>query len=71
LATFEHCPIVPVSAHDLQGPVQAVAQQTPWAHTAEAHSASAEQKAPIGFLPQELAVQTLPGVQLASAVHWA
>ncbi len=62
--------MLPDSAHDLQGPLQAVAQQTPWAHTAEAHSAAAEQKAPMGFFPHELAVQTFPAVQFVSAVHW-
>ena len=70
MATFAHWPMLPDSAHDLQGPLQAVAQQTPWAQRADAHSAPAEQKAPMGFLPHEFAEQTLPGVQFVSAVHW-
>jgi hypothetical protein len=36
----------------LQVPVQAVAQQTPWAQKAELQSAFVPQLAPIGFLPQ-------------------
>jgi hypothetical protein len=34
-ATAVHCPIVPVIAHDRQAPVQAVAQQTPWAQNVD------------------------------------
>ena len=67
--TLVQIPIVFESAHDLQAPVQAVAQQTPWAQLPEAHSLLSEQKAPLVFLPQEFPLQTLPGVQLASVVH--
>jgi hypothetical protein len=61
--------MVPDSAHDLQLPLQAVAQQTPCAQVPEAHSAPPPQKAPTGFKPQELALQTLPGEQFASVVQ--
>jgi hypothetical protein len=64
--TFVHDPIVPDSAHDLQALAQAVAQQTPWAQVFEMHSAPAEQKAPFGFFPHEVATHTLPGEQLVS-----
>jgi hypothetical protein len=64
--TFVHDPIVPDSAHDLQALAHAVAQQTPWAQVFEMHSAPAEQKAPFGFFPHEVATHTLPGEQLAS-----
>jgi hypothetical protein len=59
-ATAVHCPIVPVIAHDRQAPVQAVAQQTPWAQNVDWHSTLLEQKEPIGLRPQEPAVQTFP-----------
>jgi len=61
--------MVLVSAHDLQAPAQAVAQQTPWAQMVEAHSLPSEQDAPFAFLPQELPLHTLPGVQFASLVQ--
>jgi hypothetical protein len=67
--TFVHAPIVPESAHDRQALVQAVAQQTPWAQLLDMHSGPAEQKAPFGFRPQELPVQTLPGEQFASTAQ--
>jgi hypothetical protein len=34
-ATAVHCPIVPVIAQERQAPVQAVAQQTPWAQNVD------------------------------------
>jgi hypothetical protein len=67
--TLLQAPIEPVSAHDLQALAQAVAQQTPCAQLPDAHSARSEQKAPFGFRPHELPVQTLPGEQFASAVQ--
>src|SRR3982751_2774213 len=67
--TFVQAPIVPVSAHDLQALVQAVAQQTPCAQLLDRHSDRSEQKAPFAFFPQELLTQTLPGEQLPSAVQ--
>jgi len=53
----------------LHAPAHAVAQQTPCAHTLLAHSPAAEHVAPIGFLPHEPPLQTLPGVQFASVAH--
>ena len=50
--TLMQVPALPWTAHDLQVPVQAVAQQTPWAQNAELQSAFVPQLAPIGFLPQ-------------------
>jgi hypothetical protein len=64
--TLVQAPIAPDSAHDLQAVAQAVAQQTPCAQLADTHSVPAEQKAPFGFRPQELPVQTLPEEQFAS-----
>lgn len=55
-----HWPMVPEMAHDRQAPVQAVAQQTPWAQNVDWHSTLFEQKAPIGLRPQEPVVQTFP-----------
>ncbi len=67
--TFLHWPSDPLTAHDLHDPVQAVAQQTPWAQIPDAHWELAEQAAPVGSLPQELLVQKLPAEQFASLVH--
>jgi hypothetical protein len=69
VGTFVQVPRDPASAHDLQTSLQAVAQQTPWAQTPDAHSALSEQRAPGIFLPQEVPVQKLPGAQFASAVQ--
>jgi hypothetical protein len=62
-------PALPAIAHDLQVPVQAVAQQTPCAQIPELQSPSAPQVAPIGFLPQLPATQKLPVVQSLSLAH--
>ena len=67
--TAVHVPTLPVSAHDWQVPVQAVAQQKPCAQKPELHSAAAPQAAPIGFLPQLPAMQVLGDVQSALVVH--
>ena len=67
--TLVQAPIVPESAHDRQALAQAVAQQTPWAQLFDMHSAPAEQKAPFGFRPHELPVQTLPVEQFASTAQ--
>ena len=53
----------------MQAPPQAVAQQTPWAHTPEAHCPPLEQAAPFDDLPQELPMQLFPEEQFASLVH--
>ncbi|MES1166214.1 MAG: hypothetical protein ABUR63_10675, partial [Verrucomicrobiota bacterium] len=58
--TFLHWPNDPASAHDLHDPVQAVAQQTPWAQIPDAHWVPAEHDAPVGTLPHELLMQVLP-----------
>jgi hypothetical protein len=69
VGTFMHDPIVPGSAHDRHALVHAVAQHTPCAQFPEMHSPRSEQNAPLGFLPHELLVQTLPAEQFASAVQ--
>jgi hypothetical protein len=72
VATFVHWPIVPASAHDLQAPAQAVAQQTPCAHTPEAHSPWSEQNEPLLFFPHELwASHWLGATQSAFVPHVA
>jgi hypothetical protein len=69
--TVEQVPPVPVSAHDMQFPVQAVRQQTPWAQNPLLHSAPAPHAAPSGLRPQLDAVQTLPLVHSAVVVQLA
>jgi hypothetical protein len=63
---FVQVPPLPESAHDLQVPVQAVAQHFPWAQNVELHSSSPPQVAPIGFLPQLPPTQVLGATQSAS-----
>jgi hypothetical protein len=58
-------PTVPISAHERQVPLQAVAQQTPWAQNPESQSVPCVQAAPIGNRPQ------LPAVQVAGDTHCA
>jgi hypothetical protein len=67
--TLVQMPALPLSAHDLQSPSQAVVQQVPCAQAPELQSASAEQPAPIGFLPQLPFVQAFPVVQSALVVQ--
>jgi hypothetical protein len=62
-------PIDDGNAHDLHALAQPVAQQTPCAQLADAHSRLSAQKAPLGLRPHELSVHTWPETQLASAVH--
>jgi len=62
-------PTLPVSAHDWQVPVQAVAQQNPWAQKPELHSAAEPQAAPIGFLPQLPPMHVFGDVQSAFDAH--
>jgi hypothetical protein len=69
VATFVHVPVVPGSEQDLHAKLQVVAQQTPCAHTLEAHSAFAEQPAPGSFGPQELTLQTFGATQFADTVQ--
>jgi hypothetical protein len=63
--TAAQVPTDPVSAHDWQVPVHALAQQNPCAQKPELHSAAAPHAAPIGFLPQLMALQLLGDVQSA------
>jgi hypothetical protein len=60
-------PTVPASAQERQVPAQAVAQQTPSSQNVELHSAAEPQAAPIGFLPQLMAIQVLGDVQSVDA----
>ena len=69
LATLLHVPTLPVIAHDLHVPVQAVMQHRPCAQIFELHSASAPQIAPIGFGPQLPPWQLLGATQSASVMH--
>jgi hypothetical protein len=66
VGTAVHSPIVPVIAHEKHDPVQAVAQQTPWAHWPDLHSVPVEQNAPFGLRPHEAWTHTLPGEQAVS-----
>jgi len=67
--TFVQTPIDVGSAHDLQALAQAVAQQTPCAQLADAHSRLSAQKAPFGLRPHEWSWHTLPATQFASLVQ--
>ena len=62
-------PGVPTSAHDVQLPLQAVMQQTPWAQNPLWQSPGAAQLAPGGRKPHEPLLQTLGVAQSASAVQ--
>ncbi len=62
-AMGEQVPIVPVSAHDMQVPAQALLQQTPWAQNPDAQAVPAVHAAPGGSLPQLLLVQELGETQ--------
>ena len=59
-------PSVPVSAHDVHAPEQAVSQQTPCAQNDDWHSLAFEHEAPRIFFPHELPLQTLGDTQLLS-----
>jgi hypothetical protein len=67
--TFVHVPCVPVSAHDLQVPVQAVPQHVPCSQNPVMHSVAAAQARPVGFLVQTPVTQTLGVTQSASTEH--
>ena len=64
-------PFVVDSAHDLQTPVQAVAQQMPCSQKPDRHSSLLPQTAPLCLRPQDPPVQTAGDRQSASAVHVA
>jgi hypothetical protein len=69
--TGEQVPADPVSAQDMQVPVQAVSQQTPCAQKPETHDAAVVQAAPGGSLPQLPLLQTLGATQSALVVQVA
>jgi hypothetical protein len=62
-------PGVPASAQDMQLPVQAVVQQTPWVQNPLWQSPAAAQLAPGGRRPHEPLLQTFGVAQSASAAH--
>ena len=68
-ATGEQVPADPASAQDMQVPVHAVSQQTPWAQNVDTQDAPVVQGAPGGNLPQLPPVQTLGATQSALVVH--
>jgi hypothetical protein len=55
--------------HDLQVPLQFVAQQTPWLQKVDLHSAPLAQVRPLSFKPQEPLVQTAGEAQSLFAVQ--
>lgn len=59
-------PMLPLIAQETQGPVQALAQQTPCAQWPDWHSVGVEQNAPFGFAPHDPCTQLLPLAQAAS-----
>jgi hypothetical protein len=63
VGTLVQVPALPVSAQDWQVPVQAVAQQTPWAQKPELHSAAVAQTTPSAFFEQVPPLQTLGDTQ--------
>jgi hypothetical protein len=67
--TLLQAPSEPATAHDLQVPVQAVAQQIPSSQKPERHSEAAPQAVLVGFLPQAPLTQTLGATQSASPVQ--
>ena len=69
VGTFVHVPSEVGRLHDLHEALQVVTQQTPCAHTVEAHSVPAEQLAPGPLRPHELLMQVLGGEQFAETVH--
>jgi hypothetical protein len=64
-----HVPRVAVSAHDVQVPVQRLAQQTPCWQKPDAQSPLTAQSTPARRLPQVVPLQTLAPLQLALTVQ--
>ncbi len=64
LATVVQVPSEPESPHDMQLPLQALSQQTPWAQKPDLHWLPTEQAPPLLASPQELMAQRF-GVR-----HW-
>ena len=71
LATLLQVPRLPVIAHDLHVPVQALLQQYPCAQKPESHSLGVVHAVPIGFSVQRLALQMFGATQSAAAVQLA
>ena len=69
VGTAVQMPIDPASAHERHAPMQSVAQHTPCAQLPDRHWGPFEHDAPLGFLPHEFVMQTLPGAQFASVVQ--
>src|SRR5262245_34300338 len=69
VGTLVHVPCVPVSAHDLQVPVQAVPQQKPCSQKPVMHSVAAPHAMPVGFFVQTPMTQTFGVTQSASTEH--
>jgi hypothetical protein len=67
--TLLHVPMLPVSAHDLQLELQAVAQQTPCAHTPLVHSVPAAHVEPFVFFVHTPPLQMFGLLQSALVVH--
>ena len=61
--------LVPDSAHDWHVPVQAVAQQTPWAQNPELHSAALAHVLPSTFFEQVVPLHTFGDVQSLSMLQ--
>jgi hypothetical protein len=69
-ATGVHLPRDDGSAHEMQLPLQALLQQTPWAQKPLAHSPAAAQVWPFCLGPQLPFVQACVASQSASVVQW-
>jgi hypothetical protein len=69
VGTSVHWPMVPLSAHERQAPVQAVAQQMPCAQKPEPHSPGLEQNAPVGFFPHDWFTHEFGMTQLPLSWH--
>jgi hypothetical protein len=69
IGTLLHAPTLPVSAHDLHVPVQALLQQTPWAQNVLMHSTPAVHEAPLGFLPHDTLMHELGARHCALVVQ--
>jgi hypothetical protein len=67
--TLLQVPLLPVSAQDLQVPVQLLAQQTPCWQNPELHSFAVVHVSPSGCLVQTPPLQMLGETQSASAVQ--
>jgi hypothetical protein len=68
-ATLLQVPTLPVIAHDLHVPLQALLQQTPWAQKPELHSFAIVHAVPIGFSVQAPALQMYGETQSVAAVQ--